>query len=85
MTIYRIDGSYPRGSYSGNIITGTTSKTRKAVEEWPAAEIILDKKDGWDHFNKNCTADHFALVFGDYSKEFITFNKIMDIKNIITM
>ena len=84
VTIYRIDGSYPRGLYSGHIITGTTTETAKAIEEWPATEIVLDMHNGWEHFTHNCTADHFALVLGDYQEELMIFNKMLNIVSIST-
>jgi L-fucose isomerase-like protein len=84
VTIYRIDGSYPRGNYSGHIIKGFTSASTHAIKEWPATEIVLDNVNGWEHFTQNCTADHFALVFGDYSEELMIFNKIMNLETVST-
>lgn len=84
VTIYRIDGSYPRGLYSGHIISGSTSKCANAIKQWPATEIILKKPNGWEHFTQNCTADHFALVFGDYAEDLLIINKLLDLENILT-
>ena len=84
VTIYRIDGSYPRGLYSGHIISGYTSKSARAIEQWPATEIILKKPNGWEHFTQNCTADHFALVFGNYVEDLLIFNKLLNLENILT-
>ena len=85
VTIYRIDETYPRGNYSGHIISGTSSKSEKVWEEWPAAEVILNGSGAWEHFTQNCTADHFALVLGDYREELKIFNKLMGFETIITI
>jgi len=82
VTIFRIDGSYPRGFYSGHIISGKSSKSNKIIKEWPSAEIVLDGENEWWNFAQNCTADHFALVLGDYSEELINFNKILNLETI---
>lgn len=85
VTIFRIDETYPRGNYFGHIISGTSSKSDKVLEEWPAAEVVLEGEGAWDHFTQNCTGDHFALVLGDYGEELKIFNKLMGFKTIITV
>ena len=73
-----------KGLYSGHIISGSTSKCANAIKQWPATEIILKKPNGWEHFTQNCTADHFALVFGDYAEDLLIINKLLDLENILT-
>ncbi len=85
VTIFRIDETYPRGNYSGHIISGVSSKSNKVLEEWPAAEVVLKGAGAWDHFTQNCTGDHFALVLGDYKEELEIFNKLMGFETIITV
>ncbi len=85
VTIFRIDETYPRGHYSGHIISGTSSKSEKIWKEWPAAEVVLKGDKAWDHFSQNCTADHFALVLGDYSEELKIFSKLMGFETINTL
>ncbi|UCB47331.1 MAG: hypothetical protein JSV25_07965 [Spirochaetota bacterium] len=85
VTLYRIDGRYPRGSYSGHIISGISSESRPIVKEWPSVEVVLDKEKGWAHFSQNCTADHFALVIGDYREELLFFNQQMGFESIKTL
>jgi L-fucose isomerase-like protein len=84
VTIYRVDGSYPRGQYSGHIINGTTSVCSNAIEQWPACEIVLKNEGGWEHFSQNCTADHFALIFGNYLDELSILNRLLKLETIIT-
>jgi L-fucose isomerase-like protein len=50
VTLYRIYGRYPLGSYTGRIISDTPSKSRLIVNEWPSVEVVLDKEKGWAHF-----------------------------------
>jgi len=85
VTIFRIDGRYPRGNFSGHIIAGKTSKTRRIIEEWPSTEVLLNKGNDWWNFIQNCTADHFALVKGDYTEELMNFNKILNFESILNI
>jgi L-fucose isomerase-like protein len=84
VTLYRIDGRYPRGDYSGHVISGVSSECANIIEQWPAAEVVLESENSWEHFVQNCTADHFALVIGDYREELLLFNRMMNFETILT-
>lgn len=84
VTIYRIDGSYPRGLYTGHITYGKTSECSHAIKQWPATEVVLNNPNGWEHFTQNCTSDHFALVFGNWVEDLLILNKLLKINTILT-